>query len=179
MSCTELTTRVFAADPTHSRFGFDLRSLGGSIYPARFEQGDVTLDLTGTTSTLAGWATVESISIHTPDDFRNHVLGPDSFDAERHPDIAFRTISAELRDAGGTTVEGELTVRGVTTAVTASGIGVEPSIGPMADQRTALTLQTTVNRRDFASATWRHERHRAPVRMAATLLPHVVRGAGA
>jgi polyisoprenoid-binding protein YceI len=152
VSSTDNATSLFAADPVHSSFGFALRFLGGSIYRARFEQAEATLDLSGDGPTLAGSAKVESISIRFPDDFRNHVLGPDFFAAAEHPEIAFRSTSVQLGDDGAT-VEGELTVKGITRAVTATGMWAEPSVGPMGDQRSAISLQTTVNRRDFGM-TW-------------------------
>jgi polyisoprenoid-binding protein YceI len=152
MSTIDTAASVFAADPVHSSFGFALRFLGGSIYRARFEQAEATLDLSADGPTLVGSAKVESISIRFPEDFRTHVLGPDFFAAAEHPEIGFRSTGVQLgRD--GATVHGELTVKGITRAVTATGMWSEPSIGPMGDQRSALSLQTTVNRRDFGM-TW-------------------------
>jgi polyisoprenoid-binding protein YceI len=145
-------TRTFVADPVHSTFGFSVRFLGGSIYRARFERG-AKLDLTGVSPMLTGSVDVQSVSIHEPADFRTHILSADFFAAADHSAISFRSTSVELREDGTARVEGELTVKGITQPVTATGTWTEPSVGPAGDQRSAMSLDTTVNRRDFAM-TW-------------------------
>jgi polyisoprenoid-binding protein YceI len=52
---------------------------------------------------------------------RTHVLGPEFFDAERHPEIMFRSTQVRLTDDGRAEVEGELTIRGITRPVAAVG----------------------------------------------------------
>jgi polyisoprenoid-binding protein YceI len=46
------------------------------------------------------------------------MLGPEVLDAERHPEIAFRSTTAEQAGAGTWTVNGNLTLHGQTHAVT-------------------------------------------------------------
>jgi polyisoprenoid-binding protein YceI len=146
-------TRTFVSDPVHSTFAFSVRFLGGSIYRARFERAEATLELSGETPTLGGSADVQSVSIHEPADFRNHVLGPDFFDAATHPVIAFRSTTLRLNDDGAVHLEGELTVKGIAKTIAASGTWTSPSTGPMGDRRSAMSLEATVNRRDFGM-TW-------------------------
>jgi len=79
---------------------------------------------------------------------RTHVLGPDFFDAEHHPEITFRSTAVRLADDGGVEVDGELTIRGVTRPVTTSGHYAPPrpsSFGEIA----GLQLQTSFDRREF------------------------------
>jgi polyisoprenoid-binding protein YceI len=76
------------------------------------------------------------------------VLGPDFFDAERHPQITFRSRAVRLADDGRAEVDGELTIRGVTHPVTATGHYAPPrpsSFGEVA----GLQLHTSFDRRDF------------------------------
>jgi polyisoprenoid-binding protein YceI len=56
-----------------------------------------------------------------PPAMRASVLGPDFFDAERDHEITFRSTAVRLADDGRAEVYGELTIRGVTRPVTASG----------------------------------------------------------
>jgi polyisoprenoid-binding protein YceI len=79
---------------------------------------------------------------------RASVLGPDFFDAERHPEITFRSTSVHLIDDGRAEVDGEVTIRGVTRPVTASGQYAAPrpsTFGEIA----GLQLRTSFDRREF------------------------------
>lgn len=147
------TTRTFIADPIHSGFGFAIEFLGGSIYRARFEEAEAKLDTSVGQASLVGRATAASISIHHPESFRNHVLGPDFFSAEEHPEVSFHSTMVDLADNGTATVVGDLTVKGIKRAITARGKWTAPSAGPSGDQRAALSLEAKVNRRDF-DMTW-------------------------
>jgi len=89
-----------------------------------------------------------SISVVEPAAMRTHVLGPDFLDAEHHPEITFRSTAVRLADDGGVEVDGELTIRGVTRPVTASGHYAPPrpsSFGEIA----GLQLRTSFDRREF------------------------------
>jgi polyisoprenoid-binding protein YceI len=83
-----------------------------------------------------------------PAALRASLLGPEFFDAERHPEITFRSTAIRLADDGAAQVDGELSMRGVTRAVTAGGRYAAPrpsSFGEIA----GLELQTTFDRREF------------------------------
>jgi polyisoprenoid-binding protein YceI len=76
------------------------------------------------------------------------VLGPEFFDAERHPEITFRSTEVALDSDGLVAVDGELTIRGVTRPVAASGNYAPPrpsSFGEVA----GLQLKTSFDRREF------------------------------
>jgi polyisoprenoid-binding protein YceI len=76
------------------------------------------------------------------------VLGPEFFDAERHPEITFRSTAVTLDDDGLVALDGELTIRGVTRPISASGHYAPPrpsSFGEVA----GLQLQTSFDRREF------------------------------
>jgi polyisoprenoid-binding protein YceI len=97
---------------------------------------------------LEGSARVDSISIREPEQFRAHVLGPEFFDADEHPDVTFRSTSVELADDGTARVEGELTIAGKAKQVVASGTWTEPGQG-LGTLRAGFELETVVDRRDF------------------------------
>jgi polyisoprenoid-binding protein YceI len=143
------TARVFVADPIHSTVAFAVRYLGGSTYRATFSKAGATLDLSNGAPTLKGGAAVDSVSISAPDAFRSHVLGPEFFDVENHPEITFESRSVDLRDDGTATIEGDLTIKGITRPVSAHGTWSEPGPDPMGHVRSHLALETTVNRREY------------------------------
>ena len=91
---------------------------------------------------------MESISIHNPPQFRDHVLGPEFFDVAAHPEVSFRSSRIELADDGGARLEGDLTVKGITQPVVATGSWFEPRPGP-GGPKAGLELETRFDRRDF------------------------------
>ena len=79
---------------------------------------------------------------------RASVLGPEFFDAERNPEITFRSTAVRLADDLQAEVDGALTIRGVTRPVTARGHYAAPrpsSFGEIA----GLQLRTSFDRREF------------------------------
>jgi polyisoprenoid-binding protein YceI len=139
---------TYQAQPAPSSFAFAVRHSG--VFWYRGSLSDVTATLHGDADalTLDGSARVDSISVVEPAAMRASVLGPNFFDAEHHPEITFRSTAIRLADEGRAEIDGELTIRGVTRAVTASGQYASPrpaSFGEVA----GLQLQTRFDRREF------------------------------
>ena len=140
---------TYRADPAHSSFAFAVRHSG--VYTFRGSLSDVaaTLRANGGAPTLEGSARVDLVSVVEPPEFRAQVLGPEFFDAERHPEITFRSVEVRLDGDGRAEVDGELTIKGVTRAVAAIGRYEAPRPGPFNSETAGLALQTTIDRRDF------------------------------
>lgn len=154
---TAVLQGVFEADPVHSSLGFAVRHLGLSVFRGSF--GEVSARLApGSDGRLAleGSTPVESISITQPQEFRAHVLGEEFFKAERHPEIEFRSSELQLDPSGSAALRGALTIAGVTHDVEARGTWSAPAEDPFGSIRAALTLDTTIDRRDFGLA-WQLE----------------------
>jgi polyisoprenoid-binding protein YceI len=138
----QIPTGTYALDPVHSSIGFGVKYNIGT-FRTTFDEVDAQL-LDGT---LTGTAQVSSINIDQPQ-FKQHLLGEEFFNAESTPTITFR--STEIRPVADGTVEvdGELTIRGVTKQVTATG---NYNAGPDAfgNNRVGFELETTVDRREF------------------------------
>ena len=143
---------TYAADPIHSSFNFAVKHIV-STFRASFGDVQATLASGDDGLVLTGSARVDSISVTTPEQFRAHLLAPDFFDAEAHPTIDFRSTRVDLAEDGTATVEGELTVKGNTVPVTATGTYTAPIEGLMGEQRGALELTTTVDRNKLG-LTW-------------------------
>jgi polyisoprenoid-binding protein YceI len=145
MSTTTALAGTFNADPVHSSFGFAVKYQNVSNF--RGTLGDVAATLVD--GKLEGTAQVESISIVTPEQFRAHVLSADFFDVENHPTVTFTSSDVTLNDDATATVEGELTIRGVTKPVTATGTWQAPSADAFGNTRAHLQLETTIDRTEF------------------------------
>ena len=139
---------TYRAQPVPLSFVFAVRHSGVFWYRGSLSDMAATLRGDGDALVLEGSARVDSISVVEPAAMRASVLGPEFFDAERHPEITFRSTEVVLDSDGLAAVEGELTMRGVTRPVTASGRYAPPrpsSFGEVA----GLQLETSFDRREF------------------------------
>ena len=143
---TSIPTGTWGLDPTHSDIGFAVTYSGSGTFRGGFKEFDAKL----VDGKLEGTAKVASVSIDDPN-LAGHLQTPDFFDAEQHPKLRFSSKEIE-RNGDEVTIEGELTLRGVTKPVTISGTVVGPTtdIGMAGDiQRIAFDVETKVDRRDF------------------------------
>jgi len=139
---------TYTADEVHSSFGFAVKHMGVSTFRGTLSDVDATLTADDGGLSLVGAARPESISIVKPEQFRAHVLGPEFFDIENHPEVTFRSSSIELSDDGTARVEGELTIKGITKPIVATGTYVEPREGPQG-LVAAFELEAKFDRREF------------------------------
>jgi polyisoprenoid-binding protein YceI len=142
MSTTEQqATGTFVADPVHSHVGFEVP------YAVATFSGEVT-DFTATLAHghLEGSAKIESITLRD-ESLSAHVLSPEFFDAERHPVLTFS--GDVVRDGDRATVEGEITMKGITRPATLVGTIVGPTVDHFGATRVGLKLETVVDRTAF------------------------------
>jgi polyisoprenoid-binding protein YceI len=149
VSAIQASTEIYAADPVHSSVGFRVAHMRVSIFEGSFADVEATLAREHGRLVLEGTAAVDSISITEPAEFRAHVLGDEFFDAERHPVVRFRSQDVELSEDGTATVRGELTIKGMTRPLLATGRFAPPVDDPFGGRRAALVLETAIDRRDF------------------------------
>ncbi|MBA3429473.1 MAG: YceI family protein [Actinobacteria bacterium] len=147
---TDPLTGVFEADRNHSSFLFAVRHMKVSSFRASFSDVDARLIGDESGLRLEGAARVESVSITDPPEFREHVVrNPDFFDVDNYPQITFRSNQVDLAEDGTATVAGELTIKGISRPVTATGSHQPPVEDPYGSLRSALELQAVVDRRDW------------------------------
>ena len=141
-TATQPFAGTYNADPVHSSFGFAVRYQGVSVF--RGTLSDVTASVSD--GELTGTAKVESISIKTPEQFRAHVLSGEFFDAENHPEVSYTSTSVDYREDGSVVAEGELTIKGITRPVSATGTYVAPTADAFGNTRGHLQLEAVVDR---------------------------------
>jgi polyisoprenoid-binding protein YceI len=135
----------FTADPVHSSFNFSVRYQGVSLY--RGSLTDVSASLND--GVLEGSARVESISITTPEQFRAHVLSAEFFDVENHPEVTFRSTKVDLADDGTASVQGDLTIKGITKPFEAKGTWTAPATDAFGNTRAHLQLEGVLDRTEY------------------------------
>lgn len=143
----------YAIDVGHSAILFAVRHLGLSKVRGQFSAFDGVVEIAERPEDSSVAVEVELASVDTnlaPRDDR--LRGEDFFDVEHHPTMSFR--STGVRGAGASwTVDGDLTVRGVTAPVnlevTFEGAGVDPWGG----RRIAFSATADVDRERWG-LTW-------------------------
>ncbi|HEX3737699.1 MAG TPA: YceI family protein [Solirubrobacterales bacterium] len=141
-------TGLYRAQPAPSTFAFAVRHSGTFWFRGSLPDVAATLRADGDALALEGSARVDSISVVEPAAMRASVLGPEFFDAERHSEVTFGSTEIRLADDGQVEVEGELTMKGITRPVSATGRYSAPrqaTFGEIA----GLQLATTIDRREF------------------------------
>jgi polyisoprenoid-binding protein YceI len=141
-------TGTFRAEPVPSTFAFAVRHSDAFTFRGVLPEVAATLRADGDVLTLEGAARVDSISVIEPEAMRASLLGAEFFDAEKHPEVAFRSTEIRLTDDGRAEIDGELTMKGTTRPVSATGHFSPPrqaAFGEIA----GLQLSTTIDRRDF------------------------------
>ena len=136
---------TYNADPVHSSFGFAVRYQGVRLFKGSLNEVAATL----VDGQLDGAAQVESISIRTPEQFRAHVLSEEFFDAANHPTVGFVSNDVTFHEDGTAKVDGELTIKGITQPVTATGTWVAPAVDAFGSTRGHLNLEAAIDRTAF------------------------------
>lgn len=147
MSITEQTTSLptgtYAADRVHSSVAFEVQYMGIGTFGGTMSDFDATLE----NGRLTGAARIASLEVKD-ENLHAHLLSPEFFDAERHPEVSFSTGQAEV--AGNEVrLEGEITIKGITQPATLTGTIVGPTADPYGNERYGLKLETTVDRTQF------------------------------
>jgi polyisoprenoid-binding protein YceI len=153
-TATHIAEGTYQSDPIHSSFQAGARHMGVGSFRTTFSDVEARLTADADGVRLEGRAQVESISIHNPPEFREHVVnGADFFDAANHPEILFSSSRLDMNADGTVSLDGELVIKGIAKPITATGTWREPIEDPYGGVRTALELQAVIDRREF-DITW-------------------------
>jgi polyisoprenoid-binding protein YceI len=144
---------TWTADPLHSNASFEVEHSGVSTFRGGFKPIDARLVSGEDGPRLEGAVKVETISIDD-DNIRPHLLSPEFFDAERNPEVSFR--SSEIAGTSDDlTVRGELALAGVSLPVEAKG-RLRGPVDTGAGDKVALSLKATIDRTAYGM-TWQME----------------------
>ena len=150
MSITEirqaLPTGTWNADPVHSDIGFSVDYMAGT-FRGTFSKSTAQL----VEGELRGAAEVASVQVKDPM-LEAHLQSPEFFDAERHPQLTFRSIDV-TRSGNDVAIDGEITIKGHTEPVELRATISDPIGDPYGNERFGLRLETTIDRTQFG-LTW-------------------------
>ena len=140
---TQIPTGTWNLDPVHSSVNFAVKHSGVMTFRGTFDEIGASL----ADGRLEGTAKVASVVVDD-ENLAGHLQTPDFFDAEQHPELRFTSTTIE-RDGERISIEGDLTLRGVSLPVELSGTVSGPITDGYGNQRFGLDVETTVNRRDY------------------------------
>lgn len=110
---------TFVLDGTHSFPRFSYSHFGYSTQLSRFNKttGKIVLDKEAKTGSVD--VTIDTKSVDTGYDvFNGHIQGEDFFNTEKYPTATFKSTKVNFDGDKPSTVEGNLTIKGVTKPVT-------------------------------------------------------------
>jgi polyisoprenoid-binding protein YceI len=143
-------------DPTHSVAEFKVKHMMISNVKGHFPKvaGVLSLDESDPTKSHVE-ASIDVSSIVTRDEQRDgHLKSADFFDAEKYPNMTFKSTGVKIKGLEAGVVEGDLTIKGVTRKVEFDVEGpTAPAKDPWGNTRVAVTAITKISRKDFG-LTW-------------------------
>src|SRR5580700_2864094 len=150
------STTTWNIDPAHSVAEFKVKHMMIANVKGQFSKvsGALVLDESDLANSRVE-ASIEAVSIHTRDDQRDaHLKSADFFDVEKFPTLTFKSKGISIVKDGELSVEGDLTIHGVTRKVHFAVEGpTPPTKDPWGNTRVAISAITKINRKDFG-LTW-------------------------
>jgi polyisoprenoid-binding protein YceI len=136
---TAIPAGTWAADTVHSGLSFEVE------YAVATFSGEVPgFEAQLADGVLKGSARIETIRVKD-EALQAHLLAPEFFDAERHPELTF-VSTAIRREADQVEVDGDLTMKGIAKPVTLRGTITGPAVDHFGATRVGLKLQGTIDR---------------------------------
>jgi polyisoprenoid-binding protein YceI len=145
---TGLPAGVWTTDPIHSSLEFSVKHMVVATFRSSLPDFEATLtaDDHGA-AVLEGVGRVASVATNDPN-LTGHLQSPDFFDAERYPEVRFRSTRI-ARDGDSLTVVGELTLKGHTRAIELAGDFFGPVVGLGDAERIGAELTGRFDRTDY------------------------------
>ncbi|UGQ49239.1 YceI family protein [Massilia endophytica] len=110
---------TFVIDSTHTFSRFSYSHFGYSTQSSRFDatSGKIVLDRAAKTGSVDVTIDTKSVNTGYPT-FNNHLQGEDFFDTAKFPAISYKSTKFNFKGDKLASVEGNLTIKGITKPVT-------------------------------------------------------------
>ena len=141
----------YTIDPPHTYAHFSVSHLGFSTMQGRFDKssGKITLDRAAKKGSVDLVIDANSISTGWPKRDQ-HLTGPDFFNAAEYPAITYKSSAMKFNGDTPSTVEGNLTLLGVTKPVTLHVDSFKCGTNPMNQKELCgAAASTQIKRSDF------------------------------
>lgn len=151
-----LATAAFAApatyssDPNHTFVRFSYSHLGFSTQESRFNTVKATVNFDPAAKTGSVDVVIDAKSVDTGSNlFNEHIQGPDYLDTAEYSTATFKSTSVKFNGDAPASIEGNLTVKGVTKPVTLTVTSFKHGINMMKKDAIGADATATVKRSDF------------------------------
>src|SRR6202162_6168105 len=153
---TQTSTTTWNIDPAHSIAEFKVKHMMIANVKGKFSKvsGVLVRDESDRANDRVE-ATIEAASVETRNEQRDgHLKSADFFHVEKFPTLHFKSTGIHVVGEGELSVEGDLTIRGVTRQVRFAVEGpTPPAKDPWGNTRIGIAATTKINRKDFG-LTW-------------------------
>ncbi len=141
----------YTIDPEHTFPYFKISHLGFSTMQGRFNKttGKLTVDLANKTGSVD--IKIDANSIDTAHEKRDdHLRSPDFINAAEFPEITYKSSKVTIHDNDTATVEGNLTIMGVSKPVKLDVTHLKCGVNPMNEKELCgFDAHATIKRSDF------------------------------
>lgn len=152
----QASTSTWNIDPVHSAVEFKVKHMMISNVKGHFSKitGTLTFDESRPENSTVE-ATIDVSSVDTRDAQRDgHLKSPDFFDAEKFPEIIFKSTGVKRTGEDTGVLEGDLTIHGVTRKIALDVEGpTAPGKDPWGMTRVGAVAKAKISRKDFG-LTW-------------------------
>jgi polyisoprenoid-binding protein YceI len=124
--------KTFEIDGSHTFPRFSYSHFGYSTQVSRFDSttGSVVFDADAKTGSVD--ISIDTKSVNTGfADFNGHIQGEDFLDTAKFPKATFKSTKVNFQDGKPDSIEGQLTIKGITKAVTLTVTSFQAMAHPM------------------------------------------------
>lgn len=144
----------YTIDPQHTFPNFKINHLGFSTMYGRFGETSGTLTIDRENDTGSVNVVIDAASIDTGFKKRDdHLRSPDFLNVVEFPEITYRSTKVALHDDDSATVEGNLTIQGVSKPVRLNVSSINCAVHPMDPKKEKFVCgfdaSAKINRSDF------------------------------
>lgn len=142
---------AYNLDPAHSLIGFAVKHLEINLVSGRFKDftGVINYDERDVTKSSVEF-TAKIASIDTEVAARDkHLLSADFFEAEKYPEMTFKSTKIEKKGKDKFIAHGDFTLKGVTRQIELPFTLTGAIKDPWGNTRFGIEAQTKINRRDY------------------------------
>jgi polyisoprenoid-binding protein YceI len=142
---------TFIVDNNHTMPRFSYSHMGYSIQLSRFDKasGKIVYDAVAETGSVD--VTIDMKSVDTGSaKFNEHIQGEDFLDTDKYPVATFKSTAVKFVGGKPATIDGNLTIKGVTKPVALTVITFQHMMHPMLRKDAiGATATATIKRSDF------------------------------
>jgi len=141
---------TYHSEPNHTFVRFSYNHMGFSTQESRFNStsGTVTYDPAAKTASIDMLINTKSVDTGS-DLFNGHIQGPDYLDTAQFSTATFKSTSVKFDGDTPVSIEGNLTVKGVTKPVTLKVTSFKHGLNMMKKDSIGADATGTIKRSDF------------------------------